>query len=287
VAPSESRRSFLFGRREGGDDAWLRFLMRLRRSCQGPVALLPPKAARLLPARLEDVLHARQLCHEHAICMNLDGIALPDDSAGRYVLHVEAGSAWGSLIPLGTSGQWRVDAGCSIAAMKAAGLIHRDAPEGLKTMAQWLALWADEDLAASGLVSVQWMFADGTMEVLGPFGATDSQPLLSVTAQKCIPKLFELASMLTNQSANTENPESARGYYRLDALQGPAVNLAHFTLGHRATLGWVVAATFVSGTALDPSDLKPGDTRAGVATDTDQAIKQIMDPYVLFASLGD
>jgi len=287
VAPSESRRSFLFGRREGGDDAWLRFLMRLRRSCQGPVALLPPKAARLLPARLEDVFHARQLCHEHAICMNLDGIALPYDDAGRHVLHVEAGSAWGSLMPLGTSGQWRVDAGCSVVAMKAAGLIHRDAPEGVKTMAQWLALWADDDLAGSGLVCVEWMFADGTIEVLGPFGATDSQPLLSVTAQKCVPKLFELASMLTSESASTEKQKSARGFYRIDALQAPAVNLAHFTLGHKATLGWVVAATFVSGIAVDSGNQKPGDTLAGVTTDTDQAIKQIMDPYVLFASLGD
>jgi len=283
VAPSESRRSFLFGRRQGDDDAWLRFLMRLRRSCQGPVALLPPKAARLLPARLEDVLHARELCHEHAICMNLDGIALPDDSAGRYVLHVEAGSAWGSLIPLGTSGQWRVNAGCSIAAMKAAGLVHRDAPEGVKTMAQWLALWGDHDLAGSGLVSVEWLFADGTIEVLGPFGAFDSQPLRSVTAQTCVPKLFELASKL----ASNENSESARGCYRLDALQGPAVNLAHFTLGHRATLGWVVAATFVSGAAVDRAAQKHGSPLARVVTDTDQAIKQIMDPYGLFALLGD
>jgi hypothetical protein len=276
VAPSESRRSFLFGRRESGDDVWLRFLMRLRRSCKGPVTLLPPKAARLTPGRLEDVFHARELCHEHSICLSLDGVAQAGNATRGHVLYVEAGSAWGSLIPLGTSGQWRVDAGCAMSAMKAAGLVHREVPESIKTMAQWLALWDSEDLAQSGLVSVEWMFADGTIEVLGPFGANDSQPLRSVTAQTCIPKLFELASDL--------QPESAQGLYRLDALRAPNVNLAHFTLGHRATLGWVIAATFVTKTAIDCSGQKFGEASTRVVTPSDRAVKYIMDPSDLFAS---
>ena len=277
MAPSESRRSFLFGRRESGDDAWLRFLMRLRRSCKGPVTLLPPQAARLTPGRLEDVFHARELCHEHSICLSLDGVAQVGNAAGGHVLYVEAGSAWGSLIPLGSSGQWRVDAGCAISAMKAADLVDRDVSESIKTTAQWLALWDHEDLAQSGLVSVEWMFADGTIEVLGPFGANDSQPLRSVTAQTCIPKLFELASNL--------QPESAQGLYRLDALSVPDVNLAHFTLGHRATLGWVIAATFVARAAIEDSGQKSGGGGTRVVTASDRAVKYIMDPSGVFASL--
>jgi len=251
--------------------------MRLRRSCKGPVTLLPPKAARLTPGRLEDVLHARELCHEHSICLSLDGVVGAGNESRGNVLYVEAGSAWGSLIPLGTSGQWRVDAGCALSAMKAANLVHRDVPESIKTMAQWLALWDSEDLTQSGLISVEWLFADGTIEVLGPFGATDSQPLRSVTAQTCIPKLFELASNL--------QPESAQGLYRLDALRVSDVNLAYFTLGHRATLGWVIAATFVTRTAIDDSAQKSGGAGTRVVTASDRAVKYIMDPSGVFASL--
>ena len=127
------------------------------------------------------------------------------------------------------------------------------------------------------------VFADGTIEVLGPFGANDSQPLRSVTAQTCIPKLFELAS----NSMGAKEPEPVKGYYRIDALEGPAVNLAHVTLGHRATLGWVVAATFVFRAATESPDQKnDGVFRRGM-TANDHAVKYIMDPYVLFASLGD
>lgn len=281
MASSASRRSFLFGRQETADDRWAGLLARLRRSCRGTVKLLSPTRARLVPACLADVFDARRLTEEHGARLALDGLDRLVDTAADFVVFVEAGSAWGTLIPLGDTGLWRVDAGCPVLAMQAAGLVTTCEPDRVTNMAQWLSCWSGPDLAASGLVSVEWLFADGSVEVLGPFGARDSQPLRSATAQKAIPKIFELAASL--------DPAKGQwcGRYRLDALRADAVNLAHVVLGHGATLGWLIAATLkhpgkhlsVPGQLLRQNPM--------VMNDLDRAVKKIMDPRERFPCLSE
>jgi hypothetical protein len=287
VPPPTSRRTFLFGREHNDSDAWLRFVARLRRSAQGTVAFLAPNRARLTPVRLEDVLHARALCAEHGVCMALQGVPLPETDQPRAVLWVEPGVAWGTVIPLGSSGLWRVDAGCPWAVMQAAGLVRESQRiAGANSMAQWLALTGGDvpfgAIATQiGLVSVDVLFADGTIEVLGAFGDRDSQPLRSLIAQKTIPRLFELG---LDPLVSAQREQGVWPYrFRLDSLwSASGANLGCLMAGHGAALGWVVAATWRTGQPA-PEGLAPERTelpsRAG---SIDHQIKRIMDPLDLF-----
>jgi hypothetical protein len=74
------------------------------------------------------------------------------------------------------------------------------------------------------------LLADGTVEVLGPFGATAQAPLRSLTLQQLVPKLFELAGSDAAQRCAQATPWPA--CYRLDALIATAThepNLAQFS----------------------------------------------------------
>ena len=291
MSDSPSRRNFLFGRAPATEDRWLSFLARLRRTCQGTVASLGAEHARLVPARFDDVCQARDLCATFDVCMALEGLPLPEADNTRAVLWVQAGSAWGSLMPLGDSGHWRVEAGCPLAGMHAAGLLaqpHHGAPENL---AQWLATIGREqpNLDHLGLVSIEWLFADGTIEVLGAFGQADSQPLRSLKAQQTIPKLFELsAEPLVEQSlAKKWWP----GIFRIDALtRQPAVNLANVVVGSAGALGWLVAATFDQSAVRVPVACEGFSCPAQTSSETalwvaiDQQVKAVMDPQNLFMS---
>ena len=291
MSDSPSRRNFLFGRAPATEDQWLLFLARLRRACLGAVSLLGEEQAKLVPGRFDDVLQARELCSTFGVCMALDGVALPEIDQARRVLWVQAGSAWGSLMPLGDTGHWRVEAGCPVAGMHAAGLLwqsHNGVPENL---AQWLATAGRQQLNLDhlGLVSIEWLSADGTIEVLGAFGQADSQPLRSLKAQQTIPKLFELsAEPLVYQSLDKE---WWPGTFRIDALvRQPAVNLANVVVGSRGALGWLVAATFAQSAVRAPEVeeiLSPLVLTANEATlwfEIDQQVKGIMDPKNLFMS---
>lgn len=254
VDPSTSRRSFLFGRSLKVDDPWLRFLARLRRSCEGKVNLLARDSAplaRLEPARFEDVLHALSLCREYGVCMALEGVPVPGPDRQRPMLEVEAGRAWGSLTPLG-DGLWRVQAGCPIEVMRAAGLARSPVPGPVRNAAQWIAMLEPGHqvggLARYGVESVECLYPDGSIEVLGLFGVHDSQPLRSMAAQRSVPALFQLAmrpviARITSQAQAGSKPVWPL-VFRLDALMslpGSDVNLAHLLLGHRGSLGWIVA----------------------------------------------
>jgi hypothetical protein len=86
------------------------------------------------------------------------------------------------------------------------------------------------------------LFADGTVEVLGPFGASAQAPLRSLTVQRLVPKLFELAGSESAQRCAQSTPWP--GCYRLDALITTAThepNLAQLLFGHQGRLGWVQA----------------------------------------------
>lgn len=282
-----SRRRFLFGRSQTQEDDWFTFLAQLRRCCEGEVKPLTAKSGRLVPKQLDDIFQARALCLEHGVCLALSGLPLSLVDESRQVLSVQAGSAWGTLMPLGEGGVWRVQAGCPIAGMRAAGLIGRQVPDSVENLAQWLAVVArhEPDLSAFGLVSVEWLFADGTIEVLGAFGSQDSQPLHSLRAQQTVPKLFECVMQPVVQRAIVA--KRWPWLFRLDALSGPQVNLAHLMLGHGGALGWLIAATFdkeavvqsASEPEIDASVLLTGNERS---IDLDASVKQIMDPEGIF-----
>lgn len=288
-----SRRRFLFGRSQTQEDGWLKFLAQLRRSCEGEVKPISAQAGRLVPKRLDDVLQARALCAAHGVCLALSGLPLPPADESRPVLWVQAGSAWGSLMPLGDTDCWRVQAGCPIAGMQAAELIGHSVSDSIENLAQWLAVVArhDMNLSALGLVSVEWLFADGTIEVLGAFGSRDSQPLRSLRAQQTIPKLFEYLSEPVVQEALAA--KRWPWVFRLDALKGVEINLAHLVLGHGGALGWLIAATFdkrvvvQSGGSTQTAEMvqEAGLIDTEPTIELDARVKAIMDPEGLFLSV--
>ena len=291
MSDSSSRRNFLFGRSPAIEDTWLLFLARLRRACEGVVTPQDSRQGRLVPKRFDDVLQARSLCLAHGVRMALEGLPLPVGDLTRPVLWVQAGSAWGSLMPLGTTGLWRVEAGCPVAGMQAAGLLGEPVAGSVSNLAQWLAMGDRHarHLDHLGLVSVEWLFADGTIEVLGPFGQADSQPLRSLKAQRTIPKLFELAAEPMVREALES--DCWPGGFRIDALaRTPEVNLANLVVGNAGALGWLVAATF----AQEKVRPLPGLVMVGTSkqvppatqpwSNLNQQFKQVMDPEGLFLS---
>ena len=285
-----SRRSFLFGRQATAHDDWSKFVVSLKRACQGVVKLVEEHAAHLQPARLDDVVQARKLCQEHGVLMALDGLRLSPIDQDRFVLWVEAGSAWGTLIPLGDTGLWRVDAGCPLAVMQAAGLVQDPSRTGVTNLAQWFAMSFRQQLLsatklANHLVSVDWLLPDGTIEVFGAFGAKDSQPLGSLAAQKLVPKLFELSWRPEVQEALKQGQWLSR--FHLDALANvEQVNLAYFFIGHGGALGWLVAATFVKTEATLQGEFGNGAVEGAIA-ELDLQTKRLVDPNKVFVSLAD
>ena len=241
---------------------------------------------------------ARELCERHAVVMALQGLELPHADSERRVLWVQAGSTWGTLLPLGDSGLWRVDAGCPLSVMRAAKLADDTTTDDMQTLAQWFAqrdrfVPLHRSNLTARLVSVDWLFADGTIEVFGAFGAADDQPLNSLKAQQVVPRLFELAADKQVQGARDACVWPMR--FHLDALlDQQAVNLAHFFVGHGGSLGWLVAATFRQA----PDTATTADPDAGVldhvwGTDLedfaalDLLVKQSIDPTGVFLSLPD
>lgn len=290
MSDSSSRRSFLFGRQATAHDEWSKFVVTLRRACQGTVKLVADRSAHLQPATLDDVTQARALCQTHQVVMVLDGLDLPALDQDKFVLRVEAGSAWGSLIPLGDTGLWRVDAGCPVAVMQAAGLVRDPENPRITNLAQWFAnAYRYQPLAGSALagrlVSVDWLLPDGTIEVFGGFGANDAQPLGSLAAQKLVPKLFELSLSSQVQDCLSQGQWPSR--LHLDALVDVEhVNLAHFFIGHAGSLGWLVAATFKKtevALGSTQSFAVDGDAMAQI----DRQTKGIVDPNGVFVSLAD
>jgi len=273
-------------------DQWSSFVVRLRHACHGPVRLLAERQAHLNPARPDDVFKAREFCRAFGVVMALEGVPLPQTDQDKRILWVQAGSSWGSLLPLGQSGLWRVDAGCACAGMQAAGLIEPGALGAPTNLAQWFASAGRfERLKDSGLsdalVSVDWLLPDGTLEVFGPFGQTDDQPLRALTTQKLVPQLFEL-TMREQWSALAQLTQWPSRFH-LDALaDARQVNLAHLFAGHAGSLGWLVAATFRLPAQPMPAVWASNPAPSGPeALMYDQWVKQVVDPECLFLSLAD
>ncbi|MCY1522577.1 hypothetical protein D9M68_574370 [compost metagenome] len=121
-------------------------------------------------------------------------------------------------------------------------------------------------------------------ETLGPFGEADVQPLRSVTVQRLVPGLFQLAS--GGDAFATRDGERWLGRYRLDALKPDApatVNLAQLLLGHGGTLAWVQRVTLVD--VAPAPQLLPASEPPGLATTRlDARVKALFDPEGRFPS---
>lgn len=229
----------------------------------------------LVPVRQEDVAHARALCQEYRVALRLAGDPRPTARAQATLwVSPQTEGATFSLVDA-QAGLWRADAGCTLAKLRETGVLAGLNLSPELTLAQWFA-WPetlpsvlpgaalrDEDRArgqpsASGgregacepgavmlqalqrVERVEVLLADGTLEVLGPFGASAQAPLRSLTMQRLVPKLFELAGSEAAQDCAQMTPWPA--CYRLDALMATAAhepNLAQVFFGHQGRLGWV------------------------------------------------
>lgn len=289
-----SRRAFLMGRRPVLTP-WATFLQRLGLSCQGAVKDLGeagsegPRAL-LTPVREADVAHARTLCAEYGVVMALDDAQGPFEPAYGPLLWLDPSRLAGLARLTGPTPRWRAQPGVPLAALAQAGLTQFDGLPGAMTLAQWLAapaLWPTGQCAASGVLAVDLVLADGVEETLGPFGAADVQPLRSATVQRLVPSLFQLSggAFATDYRPGLRWP--AR--YRLDALapEAPAtVNLAHLVLGHGGTLAWVQGVTLEARPAL-VTDALPVDPGTSSQTVSQRRIKALFDPYGRFPEFQD
>ncbi|WP_447991019.1 FAD-binding protein [Achromobacter spanius] len=265
-----SRRAFLLGRRPA-QTPWAAFMQRLKLLCQGQVNDLgedgPGGAQAILtPTRDADVAHARTLCAEYRVVMALEGATGPYAPSASPRLRIDPSRLAGlarlggdpASDPAGNPARWRAQPGVPMAALVQAGLRQFVGFPDAMTLAEWLAApapWPAGRCAASGVLTVDVMLADGVEETLGPFGEADVQPLRSATVQSLVPSLFQLAS--GGDAFATRDGDHWLGRYRLDALKpvAPAtVNLAHLLLGHGGTLAWVQSVTLTDA----PAAMEPG-----------------------------
>ncbi|MBO1113354.1 hypothetical protein [Bordetella petrii] len=285
-----SRRAFLFGRRLPRTP-WDTFRQRLERAAQGQVHELeagPPGRARLVPARAEDVRHARALCVEYGVALLLDGMDQTNDElAGRPVLQVDP-SGLAGLEPGPQPRQWLAGPGCPVGALAEVGLEQfRDAPAAI-TLAAWLAgphAWPPGATAASGVLGADVLLCDGTAETLGPFGQGDLRPLRSATVQRLVPALFQVSASADAAACRAHADWPCR--YRLDALlpAAPAdVNLAQLLLGHGGTLAWVEQVLIGPGAPPPAAPAAPPPAElAGPARRIEVRVKDAFDPLDLYA----
>jgi hypothetical protein len=159
------------------------------------------------------------------------------------------------------------------------------------TLAQWFA-WpktvrSEAPDAVRLIEQAEVLLADGTVEVLGPFGATSLAPLRSLSMQRLVPKLFELAGSDAAQRCAQATLWPA--CYRLDALIATPTrepNLAQLLFGHQGRLGWVQALWLKRADAL-PQVLRlapASEQDREFASHLDQELKRILDPLGVFGS---
>jgi len=276
----------------------------------------------LKPVRQEDVAHARALCQEYRVALMLEGVDRPTERAQAtlWVSPQPAGATL-SLVDART-GVWRADAGCTVEQLKETGVFAGMSLAPELTLAQWFA-WPETvrsavpsavrkddahslerpcvstereggcELAsvmpdALRLVEqVEVLLADGTVEVFGPFGATAQAPLRSLTVQRLVPKLFELAGSGSAQRCAQLTPWPGR--YRLDALIASAThepNLAQLLFGHQGRLGWLQTLWLKRADTLPqvPRRALASEQDRELALQLDQELKHILDPLGVFGS---
>ncbi len=292
-----SRRAFLTGRRTSATP-WGQFCARLSRTCVGSVSWDQEDQstqAWLKPARPVDVIHAQALCREFGVqLILLNADANPDP--GRPILWVDSRAEWAQLeLVDAAAGLWRADAGVTLWSLHQQGVgifsDTFDVTHAHQTVAQWFASPFEGRLMHSGIAQAEVLLADGTLEMLGPFGASGIRPLKSLSLQKKIPSLFELAQ--SPQAALCAQYENWPLRYRLDGLMpqsGDSLNLAWLFQGHGGSLAWLQAlwlqiptpASMVNDTLPSLQDAVDPATVRQSALELDQSIKQTLDPTGVF-----
>lgn len=254
----------------------------------------------LVPAREGDIAHAQALCREYSVTLMLNGLKAPDRSAHRPpLLWLEPGAVWSTCSSPEASGQLvRADAGCTLAQVQAQGVTGFNQAPADWSVAHWLASsfsanWPTGRGDLSVIERVQVRLSDGTIEVLGPFGASAQTPLRSMTVQQMVPKLFELTG--SEQARACAGAPVWPASLRLDALmpaEGHEANLAHLLAGHGGTLAWVQAVWFKAGVAeaLMPVKMAMDTTTESTALADSaawlaQQLKKTFDPVGLFPPL--
>jgi hypothetical protein len=244
----------------------------------------------LEPSREGDLTHAFALCREFGVQFLLaDSEVRP--LVGRGALWVSSQALWANVAAVDAAQTiWRADAGSLVNALQEVGIPAVSQADPQQTVAQWVASrrgggWPVGQCHLSGVLQIQALLADGTTEVFGPFGASAQAPLRSLTTQRMIPKLFELAYSVPLESSTSVEDWPLR--YRLDALRPTAPlepNLAWLFNGHGGALGWVQTVWFVSSESPTHTSVKvlPIDFAP-----IDRAVKQILDPTGVFGSIPD
>jgi hypothetical protein len=304
------------------------FCMRLARTCLGSVRVEPsnPRSvewpqAWLKAARQEDIAHARALCQEYRVALRLGGDPHPTARAQATLwVSPQTDGATFALVDA-QAGIWKADAGCTLAQLAETGVFSGMALPPELTLAQWFA-WP-ESVAPDAVRLIECaevLLADGTVEVLGPFGATSQTPLRSPTVQRLVPKLFELVGSDAAQRCAQVTPWAAG--YRLDALIVTAAhdaNLAQLFFGHRGRLGWIQTLWLRRPAAVSDGQYSAQETRLDSVRDIlqdralirqsesesaakteaeratlqrlssqlDQELKHILDPLGVFGSNSD
>jgi hypothetical protein len=272
------------------------FYTRLARTCLGRVRTEPvgvqsldAPQAWLKPVRQEDVAHARALCQEYRVALILDG-GKPPTALTQATLWVSPQTEGATFSLVDTeAGIWKIDAGCSLAQLQETGVFAEMALGSERTLAHWFA-WPGMSEAVRVVERAEVMLADGTVEVLGPFGASAQAPLRSLTMQRLVPKLFELAVSDAAQRCARVIPWPA--CYRLDALIATAThepNLAQLFFGHQGRLGWV-QTLWLRRTDPAVAPQRSAQTKVDRAIQTpltaqlDEELKHILDPLGVFGS---
>lgn len=316
------RRFFITGWRSA--DALAAFEERLARAANGvltPVASRGGKRWLFVPQDDGDVLLARGLCAEYdvALCLRVhptDGLmpgadrhpvpavamgqgggqvaaitdAMTDPTrASRPSLVVDpAGLQALKRYGAGAQAVWRAQAGCTLGALAEAGLTQFAGRPAHMTLAQWACGRHDDvragETAITGVVGADVLFADGTVETLGGFGANDTRALKSARVQAMVPALFELARSEAACQLRAQPRWLAEA--RLDALvpvptQGDDdINVARVFLGHQGRYGWILQwllrvpePVLLTGSTEAASDAMVTHVRP-----LDEAVGQVLDP---------
>lgn len=285
-----SRRAFLGGK-VPELSPWDQFLLQLHRKVQGTVHPLEAESSQALltVAVIADLHHARQLCHAFGVKLYVLGMPYCADDLVNPVLWVDVSQLNQLLLVDKEKNQWFMQAGVTMAQLKAAGFSQlADLPDTLN-VACWLAQpqyhpYAPQQVQKSGLVHASLLMADGTVGSLGAFGTQNTKPLNTPTLRQLVPQLFQLSQSEAMQQLLRLPAWGAQ--YRLDALVTEPVNLAYLLLGHGGHLGVLEWVVIQQSELRVPPPLKSPPLSATLqilAQELDAAVRAAFDPDALFS----
>jgi hypothetical protein len=283
-----SRRAFLMAGRPR-TDPWGRFFQRLARTVKGrtedrSVSAVSPGLAWVRPASFTDIHHALALCAEFDVVFSLECV---HSACAMPCLLIDP-SALHSVTPLPDQ-SLEVEAGVLVGEVRSRSRQQSACPGAPDdwTVARWMAApspFPPAALQGSGLVSVEVLLADRTMETFGPFGATSQRAALSLKASRLVSDLFTWVSQ--PHVAGWRNLPRWPSRYRIDALMADPPNLAHILLGSGARLAWpdrIRLQAVPEPVVPEVEEVAVSAELVQVARTLDERIKHRFDPAGRFA----